>query len=307
MDNCEVLGMGVCTLDILNLVEHFPAGDEVQRAAAISLQGGGPVATAMVTLARLGANAAMLDSLGDDWRAALIREDFSRYGVGTEQIYTHPGRTSSTACVLVRQSDGARAIVYSPGDAPELVEKDLPRDIIRTIKILHLNGRHPAACLAAAHFAKICGVKVSFDGGADRYRPELRALIPLCDICIVARDFAVKYTGLGEVDAAAHALLDQGVGLVVITAGMHGSWVYPAGGPSFHQPAFPMPTVVDTTGCGDSYHGAFLFGLLRKYPLHETAALASAVAALNSQALGGRAALPTLPQVTAFLKTRETL
>jgi sugar/nucleoside kinase (ribokinase family) len=62
--------------------------------------------------------------------------------------------------------------------------------------------------------------------------------------------------------------------------------------------------VVDTTGCGDSYHGAFLFGLLKGLDLEQTAALASAVAALSSQALGGRTGLPTLAQATAFLSTR---
>ena len=69
----------------------------------------------------------------------------------------------------------------------------------------------------------------------------------------------------------------------------------------FHQPAFLFPSVLDTTGCGDSYHGAFLFGLLRGLPLEKTAALASAVAALNSQALGGRGGIPTYAQAAAFL------
>jgi sulfofructose kinase len=307
METCEVLGLGVCTLDILCHVDHFPAGDEVQRAATLSLQGGGPVATAMATVARLGVRTAMLDSLGDDWRAALIRDEFLRLGVGIDLIRTHHGCTSSTACVLVRQSDGARAIIYSPGDAPELEEKDLPLDVIRSLKFLHLNGRHWSACKAAAQLAKSCGVRVSFDGGAQRFRPELRALIPLCDVCIVAQDFAKKYTGLEDVEGAAHAMLREGPTLVVVTAGLDGSWIFPYDAPSFHQPAFSMPAVVDTTGCGDSYHGAFLFGLLRGYTLSETAALASAVAALNSQALGGRAALPTLPQVVAFLHERQAL
>ncbi len=65
-----------------------------------------------------------------------------------------------------------------------------------------------------------------------------------------------------------------------------------------------MPDVVDTTGCGDGYHGAFLFGLLKGLNWKQTAALASAVAALNSQALGGRTGLPTLNQVTSFLSAR---
>ena len=60
---------------------------------------------------------------------------------------------------------------------------------------------------------------------------------------------------------------------------------------------------MDTTGCGDSYHGAFLLGLVQGMELEETASFASAVAALNSQCLGGCAGLPTLEQVKAFLAT----
>lgn len=306
METCDVLGLGVCTLDILSLVEHFPTGDEVQRAVELNLQGGGPVATAIATLARLGAKSAMCDSLGDDWRGNIIRDEFMRLGVDIAALRFHAGHTSSTACVLVRQSDGARAIVYSPGSAPELQESDLPWDLIRSARFLHLNGRHWAACLAAARFAKSCGVKVSFDGGAQRYRPELNELIPLCDVCIVAQDFAVKYSGQRKLASAGEAILREGAALAVITAGLDGSWIFPADGPAFHQPAFRMPSVVDTTGCGDSYHGAFLYGLLNDYPLVECAALASAVAALNSQALGGRAALPSLTQVMTFLHENDT-
>lgn len=305
MEACEVLGLGVCTLDILSLVEHFPNGDEVQRAAALSLQGGGPVATAIAALARLGAKTAMCDSLGDDWRAKLIRDEFMQLGVGIEHLQVHENHTSSTACILVRQADGARAIVYSPGSAPDLDEGSLPWDVIRSVKFIHLNGRHWAACLAAARFARSCGVKVSFDGGAHRYRPEMQDLIPFCDVCIVAQDFAEKFSGRRDISAAAGAILRQGPNLVVVTAGLDGSWVFPADSGAFHQPALRMPSVVDTTGCGDSYHGAFLFGMLNGYSLADCAALASGAAALNSQALGGRAALPTLPQVTRFLQERR--
>ena len=64
----EVIGLGASTVDILSLVDHFPCREEVQEAQEITVQGGGPVATAMVTLARLGARTALLDVIGHDWR-----------------------------------------------------------------------------------------------------------------------------------------------------------------------------------------------------------------------------------------------
>jgi sulfofructose kinase len=305
MPPVELIGLGASTVDILSLVDHLPGEDENMRALNISVQGGGPVATALVTAARLGARTAMLDTIGDDWRGALIREDFQREGVSTAYLKIGKGWTSPTSCILVKQDNGARSIVWAPGTAPELSPVDLPGSAIASAKILHVNGRHWAACMQAVRMARAAGVQVSFDGGAGRYRAELDQLVPLTDICIVAREFAEKYTRETDLDSAAESLLHNGPGLVVITGGIKGSWVYPRGGQPFHQPAFLFPKVVDTTGCGDSYHGAFLYGLLRGMDLEKTAAFASAVGAINTQQLGGRIGLPSHEQAEAFLAERS--
>ena len=297
----DVIGLGVSTVDILSLVDHFPAQEEVQRAIDMTVEGGGPVATAMVALARLGAKVAMIDAIGDDWRGAFIREEFQREDV-IEHLTVRKDCTSSTACILVRKDNGARSIVYSPGTAPELSGADLPGAAIASAKILHVNGRHWEACLQAVRIAREADVRVSFDGGAQRYRPEMEQLVPLTDICIVARDFAEKYTHETDIHKSAEMLLESGPGLVVITDGIKGSWVHSREAQAFHQPAYQLPRVVDTTGCGDSYHGAFLFGLLKGFGLERTAAIASAVAGLNTQRLGGRSGLRTYPQVDEFLK-----
>lgn len=99
-------------------------------------------------------------------------------------------------------------------------------------------------------------------------------------------------------------MLKAGPKVVVITAGVEGSWVFSEGGESFHQPSFNVPEVVDTTGAGDAYHGAFLYGMLNHYGLLKCARFASAVAAINTQKLGGRSALPTLAEAAAFLVDR---
>ncbi|MCJ7622575.1 MAG: carbohydrate kinase family protein [Anaerolineaceae bacterium] len=297
----DVIGLGVSTVDILSLVNNFPSHEGVQSAHNMLAQGGGPVATAIVTLARLGARTAMIDTVGDDWRAQIILDEFRQGGICTEHVLQRDKFTSSTASITVRSADGARSIVYYPGTAGDLNPDDLPRAAIETARFLHVNGRHWDACLQAADWARSAGVRVSFDGGANRYRDELRKLVPLTHICIVAREFAESYTRETHVETAASRLLDEGPELVVITEGIKGSWIFPQDGKPFHQPAYLFPKVVDTTGCGDSYHGAFLFALCREMSYKEGAKLASAVAALNSQHLGGRTGLPTLKQVEAFL------
>ena len=309
----DVVGLGAATVDLIHVVDELPGEELVQKAYETSLQGGGPVATALVALARLGSRAAMIDRLGDDWRGRLILEEFAREGVGTEKILIEPGAQSAVSTVLVRRRDGARTFVFSPGSSGELTAEDVDAGFVRRAKFLHLNGRHLQACLAAATIARAGGVKVSFDGGAGRYREELDQLLPLVDVCIVAREFALAFagsppTGSGEaprgpaeLEKAAARLMETGPELVVITAGEAGCLVFEKGGRSFHQPAFEIADVVDTTGAGDAFHGAFLHGLVRGLDLPACARLASAVAGMNTRALGGRKGLPGEGEVEAFL------
>jgi sulfofructose kinase len=301
----DVVGIGVSTVDLIMVVDELPGAELVQRAHAALLQGGGPVATAMVAVARLGGRSAMIDKLGNDWRGKLILEEFAREGVATDYIARAKGGSSSVASVLVRKGDAARTIAYSPGDAGELSAAELPEEAIASSRILHLNGRHLQASLAAARSAKLQGVPVSFDGGAHRYGDQLRELIGLTDLCIVARQFAAAFSGEEDLAASASGLLNCGPQIVVITAGAEGSWVFDREGRRFHHPAFRLERVVDTTGAGDAYHGAFLFGISNGYSLEKCARFASAVAAMNTMQLGGRSALPSCSEAWCFVNERH--
>jgi sugar/nucleoside kinase (ribokinase family) len=276
----DVVGLGASTIDVLTLVEHFPKGREVQQALSTVIQGGGPVATALVAVSRLGGRTAMIDSIGDDWAGDLVLRDFQHEGVGTEAIETHLGQSTSISNILVSAADGARAIMFVPGSTPEPALSESQKRAIQSARILHINGRYEKTCMQAI---------------------EMRTLVPLTDICIVAKDFAEKYTGEHEASKSTKLLLKQGPGIAVVTDGVNGSWVCTKDGLSFHQPAFLFPKTVDTTGCGDSYHGAFLFGLLKGFSIEKTAALASAVAAMNSQQLGGRSGITKLDEIIKFL------
>jgi sulfofructose kinase len=301
----DVVGLGVSTIDILTVVDDFPSGEDVVKAHDSAVQGGGPVATAIFTLGILGAKVRMIDRLGDDWRGRLILKEYEEAGVSTDLISIDPSTGSSLATILVRKRDGKRSIIYAPGSEKELEMEDVPFDAISSAKILHVNGRHWRACLAACEHARKNGTYVSFDGGAYRYRPEIRLLVAMSDICIVALDFARRYSKTDDVDKAAGSFLNAGPSIVAITDGLNGSWIFSSEKESFHQPAFRLPKVIDTTGCGDAYHGAFLFGLLQGLRLRNTAEVASMVAAMNSQKLGGRAGLPTLEALRVFARNHE--
>jgi sulfofructose kinase len=301
----DVIGLGASTIDVLTLVDHFPTRREVQRAISTVIQGGGPVATAMVAVSRLGQSAAMIDSVGDDWAGKFVLQDFQNNGLGIETIESHHGHTTAISNILVSANTGERAIMFLPGSAPEPSFSETQKKAIRSAKILHINGRYWNACMQAVDLAKEYGILVSFDGGADRFKPEMRTLVPLTEICIVAGDFAEKYTGESEPSQSARSLLEEGPKIAIVTDGANGSWVCTKEGASFHQPAFLFPSTLDTTGCGDSYHGAFLVGMLKRFSIEKSAILASAVSGMNTQCLGGRAGIPSFDEVTKYLFSKR--
>lgn len=296
----DLVGLGVCTLDLLKRVDEFPGRETVLRTDESAFQGGGPVPTALAMAAKLGASTQLIDRLGDDWRGDLIFRELEELGVGVEHVSRAAGESSCIASVWVRRSDGGRCIAFTPGSAPELEAHELPAGVVESAKILHVNGRHDPAMFEAARRARDSGTLVSFDGGAGRFRQQLLEFLPLVDVAIVARDFAEKLAETSEIQSAMDAIRALGPGLVGITDGLNGSWIN-----DFHQPAFPLENTIDTTGCGDAFHGAFLAMLAKNHPLEECARIASAAAALNAQGLGGRGGLATLDEVQDFIQRRE--
>ncbi|GAA5144457.1 sugar kinase [Prosthecobacter algae] len=289
LDRLDVVGIGAATLDDLWLVPDFSDQESVTQAIQYLQMGGGPVATALCVLGGLGRKVTLLDTLGDDAAGQLILEGLQRDHVSTAGISSLAGASSARAVVLVRQRDGARQIVYQPSSAGELSLDSRQRELILSARMLHLNGRHESAAREAVQLASAAGVCVSFDGGAGRYRDSIRDLVLKSQIRIVSRQFAQCFCYCEEVDEMLRQLMASPAEVVVITDGARGSWVALPDGTKFHQPAYSVDQLVDTTGCGDVYHGAFLHGWLENWTASACADFASRLAAQNACGLGGRA------------------
>jgi sugar/nucleoside kinase (ribokinase family) len=301
-----IVGLGMSVLDLVQVVETFPDQPGVSRVVSSTLMGGGPVPTALCAAAKQGAPCAIVDRTGDDWRGDLIRLDYERHGVDTSHLLREKGRRCTLGTVLVRRADGERHLLYDEGDFTPLEAGELPMDLLDGCRVLHLNGRHWPACLAAAERVKAAGGLVSFDGGAHRHDPKFGELFPFVDVLVVARDFADQAVGRVPREVQLDRLLGTGASIAGITDGIDGSWFRMKDGEAFHQPAFRRKDIVDTTGCGDVFHGILLAAILRGETLREAARAASAGAALAATAMGGRGWLPTRGEVESLLVASES-
>lgn len=292
----RVAGLGQCSIDHIALVDRFPAVNAKKEVLQWTIEGGGPVATALVTLARLGVEASFIGQVSDDVAGGVIREGLVNEKVNVDHLVTRSGSTSQTAFIIVEGSTGMRTICWArPGGEP-LTPKEIDADTIKRADFLLLDGLMAEASIHAARTAREAGVPVMLDGG--RLREGMLELIPLCDYVVGSEEFSLDLTG-GDHRWALKKVREMGPKTVTITLGVKGSYTL-AAETMFHQAAFPV-NVVDTTGAGDVFHGGYVYGLLQRWDINRTVRFASAVAALKCRGLGGRKAIPSLEEAFEFM------
>jgi len=157
--------------------------------------------------------------------------------------------------------------------------------------------------IRAARIAHAAGATVIGDLERDEW-PGFDELLALVDHLIVNQAFALRRTGCADPGTAAQRLGEAGRPTTVVTCGAVGSWwVSAETKKALHQPAFSVP-VVDTTGCGDVFHGAYAAALVRGLPVAECVRIASAAGAIKATRPGGQLGSPRWAEVAAFLAER---
>ena len=296
-----VIGLGQCSLDILGQVDNYPALDEKAELNSLLVQGGGPVATALVTLSRLGVPVAIVGAVGDDDFGRQIREGLFQENVDCTYLIQSPQSSSQVAFVTV-DAQGRRNIFWYRGTVHPVIPERLASLLAASVRVLHLDGLHLDPAIAAAKLARQQAVTTVLDAGT--LRSGIEDLLPFIDHLVVSEKFAHQFIGKDDPEAATRDLLGYGAVAVTVTMGRSGSLSLGKGVPSIHQPAFVVETI-DTTGCGDVFHGGYIYGLLQNWSLERTVRLAAACAAMKARALGGRTAIPTLQEVERFLLCQD--
>mgnify|MGYP001042949968 CR=1 FL=1 len=302
----DIVGIGLCTFDILIKLPDLPTWDQPTHMEAVAIDGGGPCATALCAASKLGAKTGFVGTAGSDWMAAFKLQTMSDLGVDISHVVRRERKENQIAGVYVHQETGERIFNLSKDFyAYPLQAHEIEREYITQAQYLLLDGHYLEASTRAAEWMHAAGKRVILDAGkttAQQPDETKAALVPLSDILICGSGFAEAITGEVELQAAGQAALTYGPSIVVITGGEQGSFTF-THNMQFHTPAFQVD-VVDTTGAGDVFHGAYMFGLLQGWALETIATFASAAAAMECTFLGGRSGLPNFQQVMNFLKQR---
>jgi sugar/nucleoside kinase (ribokinase family) len=288
----QALFIGQTYIDVTFLTDRLPVGDEKHVASAYAVSFGGNAVTAAFCCAKLGAVPDLLTTVADDWLGRMFLEMAAKYGIAI-----HPRNVSTSSLSFIMPKDGMRAIVRCRDDRHL---NSFPVLDLTGCRAIHVDGHQPDT---AIHYAKLCrsaGILTSLDGGG--LRSNTRELLAFIDVAIVAQRLCEQM----ELTPAEMLQYLKGRGCRIggVTMGERGLLWYDETGTvrSLAALAVPADRIVDTSGAGDVFHGAYLYTYLANpggtWESHF--GFARAAAAYKIQRLGNEAGLPTLADIAGI-------
>ncbi len=264
----------------------------------VMLTPGGSAANVAVWASRCGMESHFIGKIGRDRFGQLAQENLRREHVTAHLVETDAHLTGSVAVFV--DHTGERSMVSGHGADFYLMQSEVPMSIVREAKHLHLTAWSffvdppRAAARAAAHLASASGATLSFDPGSFQMIQEMGvtqflAVTQDLGIDVLLPNYEEGETLTGEHDpesiAARLAEIYPGA-LVMLKLDADGSLVHHHG-ESTRIPA-SSNNLVDATGAGDSFAGAFLARYLVDGDPVAAARFATAISAWVIEHLGAR-------------------
>jgi sulfofructose kinase len=315
-----VMCVGSAALDLVMDLETLPPEDGRVASRTAILAGGGPAATAAVTMRRLGTRVAFVGSVGTDDAGQLIRDGLVREDVDVSWLASVEGTVSAMSAGLVRSSHGTRTLAAFRGSGAEIAVTLEVEALAREASWIHAD--HAGFDVVRELRRRGVDTPVSVDGGNAIADLDLT----LVDLYAPATPELLRWTGASTLEDGLRQAYHAGVPIALVTHGAAGSTALSAVRPeaadltaellrardlprpaepwSTWQPAFPVEGSGSTLGAGDVFHGALLAAIVAGSSLEAAMTVASAAAALSCRAIDGRSAIPTSAEIDRLIEAR---
>ncbi len=284
-----------------NVMPEFGQVEKLVESAALTI--GSSSAIFACGAARLGLKVAFVGICGDDVFGRFMLDEMIKRGVDVSHVIVRPDGQTGLSVILNQQSD--RAILTHSGLIAELQASDIPDDLLRKARHLHVASYFLQTKLqpdlpALFKRAHTLGLSTSLD---TNYDPSEKwagfdELLAVTDVFLPNEAEAKSLTGAENVEEAATRLGSK-VEALAIKLGKDGAL-----GMSKSQrvqvKSIPV-NVMDTVGAGDSFDAGFIYGYLNGWELEKSLRLACVCGALSTQQAGGTNGQPTLDEALKYL------
>ncbi|MGC9450885.1 MAG: carbohydrate kinase family protein [Oceanipulchritudo sp.] len=294
----EVIAIGLAAVDVLVRLPVVVAHDSKQFVDDLIIQGGAPVGSGAAGVAMLGYRTAYVGRMGANTLSEIALEQFRRYGVATGLVVRDADSRPAIALVEIDPRTAARTVYVNLDNYGYLRDGDLPVETLRRAHVLWVDSYDLDATEAALRAVRGSGCRTMLDfeyGDPER----LRRLIGMGSDVVLPLEAASRLADRDDPEAVLREICAWTDGEVVVTDGARGSWAL-IGGRLHHQPAFTVPELVDSTGCGDAFHAGCVAGIIEGWPLPLRMEFGTLLAARVLTRVGGRTALPPRREIAAL-------
>ncbi|NXI75737.1 KHK Ketohexokinase, partial [Rhipidura dahli] len=253
----RIMCVGLVCLDIISVVESFPAEDSDTRCLSQRWQRGGNASNSCTVLSLLGAPCSFMGSLAPGPAADFIAADFKRRGVDTAHVAWQPRGEVPCACCLVNNTSGSRTIVLHDTNLADVTARDFERVDLSQYKWIHFEVS-PRPGVSRIWGIPGAGEKPSGCRWGWNRRESLARLPQVFISKDLARHFG--YQSAPEALQGLRGRIQPGATLICAWAEKGADAMGP-NGELVHSDAFPPETLVDTLGAGDTFNAAVIFAL----------------------------------------------
>jgi ribokinase len=304
----DVLVMGSFVADLAFRTPRLPAWGETLMGGLFALGPGGKGSNQAVAAARAGAKVRFLSKLGDDAFGKMARDIWRQSGVD-DSLTGACGEATGAAAIMIDSARGENAIIVVPGACFTLTpaEVDAASAAIRSANVFltQLELRTDTV-QRGLEIARAAGVTTILNPAPAPASPLPKEMIALADYLVPNETEAALLTGMpvesiGQAEKAADSLIARGAKNVILTLGGRGSLLRTRDGKSTLISAVNAGAVLDTTGAGDAFCGAFAAALAEGFAAAAAAEFASACAGISVTRPGTAPSMPQRGEIDALL------
>ena len=300
----DVVGLGTVAADIIKNVDKLPGADGFAVIKETSFLPGGSGTNVMTQVSRLSGKCAYIAKVGDDNIGDVVLRSLKYEKVDTQGMVVMENATTLHTEIIV-DDDGEKFIFLTIGDAfLSLDVEETNYGLLDDAKVYFTDLLPGGPAIEGLKRAKEKGLKTVVNmqvnlatmTGLGVDKAMIMDALQYIDVFAPCREGLSDLCGTQDVTEAKDCLCKAFKGILLVTLGGEGSVAYDEEDNKITVPVRPTK-VVDTTGAGDSYLGAFIY----KYfvdgdNLQGAMAFATRCAAFTCGALGARAC-PTLEEM----------
>jgi ketohexokinase len=258
----RILGIGIATLDIVNLVDGYPAEDEEVRALSQRISRGGNATNTLAVLSQLGHRCSWGGVLADEPDGDRILEDLARHQVECGHCRRLKSGKVPVSYITLNVRNGSRTIVHYR-DLPEFGFEDFAAIDLDPFDWVHFEGRNVAAAAAMLKRLREAHASATVSLEVEKPREGIQELFGLVDVLLFSRAYAYHF-GFNDGRSFLHEMRKRAPQADLVCAwGDQGAWALDCAGRESTSPAFAPAQVIDTLGAGDSFNAGVIDARLR--------------------------------------------